>query len=152
MEFLQNAYDKGVRKDSEIQAAKVYENTHSVLQNGSNTVGLLWKNSSRPRDNKKQALSQFFPSERRMKEDGGQKWEEFNKNVQEWLEKGYCIKLPPNDNSKGFVIPTFIVVRLDKNTTKFRLIINGAYQYENKCINDYLLSGQSLMNNIHEIL
>lgn len=151
-QYLRNSIDKGQRTEAEIKAEKQYYKNLTVNSEGVHTVGLIWKDHTRPKDNKRQALKDFRISKARMQQNGGEQWEELSKNVEEWLEKGYCKKLPLDDRTRGFMIPTFVVVRLDKNTTKYRLIINGAYEYAGKCINDYLLKGESLMNHIHDVL
>ena len=149
---LQNSLDKGQKTDDEIRAERRYLSTLKIQTNGVHSVGLLWAGGARPRNNVRQGLKNFVSSRRSMKSGDGIRWLEFSKNVLEWLEKGYACKLSPGDRTPGFIIPTFMVVRLDKATTKYRLIINGAYEFEGKCINDYLLSGESLMNNIHDVL
>ena len=45
-----------------------------------------------------------------------------------------------------------MVVKPLKATTKFRLIYNGAWEQEGKCINDLLDPGYNLMNSIYDVL
>ena len=45
-----------------------------------------------------------------------------------------------------------MVVREDKSTTKYRLIVNGKFQFNGKCINDFLLSGPNVMNKLADVL
>ena len=82
----------------------------------------------------------------------GALWSEFDRTVNEWVAKGYASLLDVNLQDKGYYIPTFMVVREDKLTTKFRLIVNGKFQFNGKCINDYLLSGPNVMNRLAEVL
>ena len=66
----------------------------------------------------------FLGMERRMKAHP-KLWQEFEKNIAEWLEKGYASLLDFDKRASGFFIPTFMVVREDKASTKYRLIVNG---------------------------
>ena len=45
-----------------------------------------------------------------------------------------------------------MVVREDKHTTKYRLIMNGKFQFGKHCINDYLLGGPNVMNRLANVL
>ena len=96
-------------------------------------VGLLWKSKHRPRNNGEQALRVFLKMEKRMRGTPGL-WEEFDRTVQDWLAKGYASILNMDLKGQGFYIPTFMVIREDKLTTKFRLIVNGKFEFKNKSI------------------
>ena len=89
--------------------------------------------------------------EKRMRRTPGL-WTEFEKAVKEWLEKGYAKLLDFNLKGQGFFIPTFMVVREDKASTKFRLIVNGKFEFQSKSINHYLLSGPNVMNRLVDVL
>ena len=86
-----------------------------------------------------------------MKADG-ELWRQYQLNIQEWLEKGYIQLLSLEDRSFGYVIPSFMVVRLDKTSTKYRIVINGAFESKGGSINQYLLPGPNLMSNIFDVL
>ena len=51
-----------------------------------------------------------------------------------------------------YVIPTFFVVRLDKASTTYRLVVDGARQFQGTSINEQLLPGPSLIQHIHDVL
>ena len=72
--------------------------------------------------------------------------------MNDWLNKGYARSLGFHELTNGFFIPTFMVVREDKSTTKFRLIVNGKFEFEGRSINDYLLSGPNVMNRLADVL
>ena len=55
--------------------------------------------------------------------------EKFVETVTEWINKDFAHYLPETQRDNGFYIPTFVVVRLDKSTTKFRLILNGKHAF-----------------------
>ena len=88
-----------------------------------------------------------------MKElNGGKNWEKLCEQVEEWLDLGYLNVLDKDDKTRGFCLPTFIVTREDKTTTKYRFIINGKYEFQGKSLNDMLDPGENLMNNLYDVL
>ena len=148
---LRNARSPAVRTSEEIAAVKKFEDSRRRDEEGNLEVGLLWKTRARPANNYQSALRIFLNMEKRMREHSGL-WAEFERNVQEWLAKKYANKLPISMHKQGFFIPTFMVVREDKTTTKYRLIVNGKFQFGDKCINDFLFSGPNVMNLLADVL
>ena len=94
----------------------------------------------------------FLRSEKRMRNGDGAEWAKFQDSINEWKERGFAEVLDASDRTPGFVIPAFIVSREDKNTTKFRLILNGAFTFNGKSLNDFLLCGPNVMNDLCEVL
>ena len=150
-EDLRNAKAPAVRTKKEKQAEASFKATSGVDNEGFAEVGLLWQSKERPRNNWRSAFRIFLNLETRMKTHP-KLWEEFEKNVAEWLRKGYAKLLDFEKRKQGFFIPTFMVVREDKSTTKYRLIVNGKFEFQGKCINDFLLSGPNVMNKLAEVL
>ena len=54
--------------------------------------------------------------------------------------------------SPGFFIPHFMVIRLDKTTTKYRLVMHGAMPFNGYSINDFLECGTNQVANLLHIL
>ena len=79
-------------------------------------------------------------------------WSEFDQTVREWASKGYATIRKHEKGGPGFFIPTFMVVREDKASTKFRLIVNGKFEFKQKSINHFLLSGPNVMNRLQDVL
>ena len=75
----------------------------------------------------------------------------FNENIMKWLTNEWADLMPPGD-TRGFFIPTFMVIKTDRSTTKYRLIMNGAHEFGGRCINDYLMPGPSRMNKVWEVM
>ena len=113
-------------------------------------VPLLWKDASRPRDNYPEARKLFLKQEERMRRTPNLE-EKFQEAIATWLKSEWAELVPRGDTS-GFFIPAFMVVRTDKATTKYRLILNGASEFGGKCINDFLLAGPSRMNKLWDVL
>ena len=42
-------------------------------------------------------------------------------------------------------------MRVDKATAKYRLIMKGAYEFDGKSINDFLMTGPSRMNKVWDV-
>ena len=87
-----------------------------------------------------------------MRQGDGKLWEEFTKNVHTWLEHDFVRLLDLEDRTPGFYIPSFIVVRLDKSTTQYRMVVNASYPFEGGVLNEMLLPGHNLMNNLYDVL
>ena len=148
---LRNGRSPATETRADTKARQAFENSKRVDEEGYIEVGLLWKGKSRPKNNGRTALGIFLGMERRMRTNNGL-WQAFDDNVQDWLQKGYARVVDISHRHDGFFIPTFMVVREDKNTTKFRLIVNGKFQFDDKCINDYLYSGPNVMNKLADVL
>ena len=114
---LRNSKSPATETKEETHARESFEKSRKIDKEGFIEVGLLWKNKHRPKNNGRMALGIYLGMERRMKTHRGL-WEAFDNNVKEWLEKGYARTVPFQDNHRGFFIPTFMVVREDKATTK----------------------------------
>ena len=150
---LSNSYSPPVLTNEEIKAREHFYKTLKHEKEGDICqAGLMWKGKARPKDNTKQALKQFLRAEKRMKSGDGGSWAHFSEKILEWLEKGYLIELHEKDTSKGFVIPTFVVVREDKQTTKFRLVCNGAAEFDGCSLNQFLRQGPNVMNSLEDVL
>ena len=135
----------------EQRAAEVFERTRRRGDDGKYEIGLLWKNHIRPPRNYSAALSAFYSLERTMDRNPEMR-AQFVKTINEWLNKHVAAYLPPTSTDIRYVLPTFLVVRLDKQTTSYRLVVDGARRFNNSCINDRLMPGQKLIQNIFDIL
>ncbi|XP_064624611.1 uncharacterized protein LOC135486058 [Lineus longissimus] len=116
-------------------------------------VGIPWKRE-KPNlpDNRSMAekrLRSLEASFRRRPEVGEQYKNAFNQNI----EKGYVRKLSPEEASeKGWYLPHFAIVKKDKETTKVRIVYDAAAMFEGTSLNDEMLPGPNLRNDIVKIL
>ena len=71
-----------------------------------------------------------------------------------WLKAGYARVLTPEEAREpdSFVIPSFVVTRIDKTSTQHRLVINAAKQFDGRCLNDYIARSPDVMNNLYDVL
>ena len=148
---LRNGVSPVVEDAADSKARDKFMSSLRNNEEGALEVGLLWKDKRRPPNNGRQALRVFLGMERRMKCIEGL-WEEFTKTIQSWTEKGYARMLELDLSQPGYYIPTFMVIREDKTSTKYRLIVNGKYEFNGKSINDFLLSGPNVMNKLSDVL
>ena len=146
---LANSY--AVKRPTLLEKAAVEKFTKGFrLEGGRYKVPLMWKNKERPAPNWEEAVKVYCKQERRMLQDP-EVLKNFREAMAKWLRNDWADLIPKGDIN-GFYIPTFMVVRIDKSTTKYRLIMNGAYEFNGKCINDYLMPGPSRMNKVWDVM
>ena len=134
---------------SERQAIEVFNNTLTRLSDGRYQVGLLWRNRLPLPRNFHDAQRMFYALERQL-EKYPQMRINFNQTVTEWLNKEIACYVP--SAHLRYFIPTFMVIRMDKATTAYRLVVDGARRFDGICINDRLLPGPSMINHIFDVL
>ena len=78
--------------------------------------------------------------------------EEYVKVCMGWLRENSFVEIPDCPSELGFYIPHFMVIRLDKATTKYRLVMHGAMEFQGYLINHFLESGYNQINNLLHIL
>ena len=150
-ENLRNHISPPVENANDSKARDRFEQSLRLDEFGRPEVSLMWRDKSRPANNQALAFKIFLSMEKRMRNRPGL-WEEFEKSVLDWVEKDYARLLDFSCRFEGFFIPTFMVIREDKSTTKYRLIMNGKFEFRTKSINNYLLSGPNVMNRLDEVL
>ena len=151
-QWLKNAYHIPPLKIAEKRAVKAFNESYQKDKNGAVTVDLLWSGRARPKENALPALLNFERAEARMKAGDGELWKNFKATTDDWEELQVAVEIPEDEAQDGYYIPTFMVVRLDKTTTQYRLIVNAAYEFNGECINDLLDSGPNLMNTLLSVL
>ncbi|XP_044164891.1 uncharacterized protein LOC114973744 [Acropora millepora] len=97
-------------------------------ENGRYRVAVPWKDD-KPElpDTKPMALSRLRSTERNLKKDN-RVAEEYKATIQAYVEKGYLRKVPSDEQLPNNVwyLPHFPVVRMDKATTKVRIVFDCA--------------------------
>ena len=68
--------------------------------------------------------------------------------------KGYTLKLEPGeiDDGPSWFLPHFPVVREDKETTKARIVYYSAARYGGVSLNDNMLPGPKLQQDVFDVL
>ena len=115
-------------------------------------IGLLWKGSERPGDNKKQAMAALKSSLKRLetKPDAKSQYEGVLINEYAELE---AIEQDPDPDSRGYYLPHHAVIREEATTTKVRVVLNASARASGqKSLNDVLLPGPSLLPDLVGLL
>ena len=68
--------------------------------------------------------------------------------------KGYVRRLEPGeiDGGPSWYLPHFPAVREDKETTKVRIVYDSAARYGGVCLNDIMLRGPKLQQDVFNVL
>jgi hypothetical protein len=64
-----------------------------------------------------------------------------------WLENNYVRKVPPEECriKKAYYLPIFVVVDMERESTKTRVVCDGKVKFNNKSLNDAVMSGPSMI-------
>ncbi len=79
----------------------------------------------------------------------------YNTQIKEWLKDEYVQEIVTNtpEKDKGYYLPHFAVVRWAKQSTQVRVVMDGAARAgKNPCLNDCLLKGPKLVNELPTVL
>jgi len=132
----------GIAKDTIVQKDNSYE------------ISIPWKENRQVLGNNyDMALSRLKNTEKRLKKDPviGQAYSE---TISEYVKKGYITKVPENEQklSPSWYLPHFPVVRLDKETTKVRIVFDASAKNDGVCLNDVIHAGPKLQNELFDVL
>ena len=74
--------------------------------------------------------------------------------LQTYQDKGYIRKVSSEEEKpdQGWYLPHFPVLRPDKSTTKTQIVFDASAKYEDVSVNDVLLQGPKLQNDLFAIL
>ena len=153
-DFLRNVRDhKTIGHEQARAAALVHASRRYDPQIGRYQACIPWRSERRPRPNLWEALAIFKSYVRKC----GEHSDAINimtETITDWLRHGYARVLPPEEARRpaGFVIPSFIVTRVDKTTTQHRLVINAAREFDGSCLNDYISRTPDVMNELYGVL
>ncbi len=83
---------------------------------------------------------------------------EYELQIQDWRDKKYTelVETTQPEADRAYYLPHFAVVRWEKTTTKVRIVMDGAAKPSKtglqKCLNDCLLKGPKLVNDLPVVL
>ncbi len=127
-----------------------------TFENGKYCLPTLWKDPEvRPRNNYNYALSRLMALWRSkgMKNETVAKL--YNDQLQVWLQTKYIyhVDSPSLASDDAYYLPHFSVIRWDKQTTKVRVVMDGAAKPgKNPSLNDCLKKGPKLVNELSTVL
>ena len=116
---------------------------HSInYENQMYWVGVSWKERQPVLpDNYEMALRRLENTENRLKRSHDIA-DAYSKCIERNIEKGYVRKIMEQEKSKSkWLLPHFPVIRLDKETTKTKIVFD---KYDGVSLNDVILQGPNL--------
>ena len=116
-------------------------------------AGLLWKDDTRPFSNHFAALQLFKRTENFCRPPKIR--HQIQKTISDWVQQGFLKEITEfRDRHRDdcFYIPSFIITREDRSTTKHHLVFNAARAFSGKSLNDYLSPGPNNMCDLTQVL
>ena len=143
-------FNEGKTTLHEEKAIHEFDRTVTRTPEGRYQVGLLWKNDAPLPYNYREALRMYHHLEHQMDRNPEMR-KNFNQTLNEWKNKNIIQYVASSSEIKYF-LPTFMVVRADKATTAYRLVVDGARKFSGICINDRLLPGPSMIHKVFDVM
>ena len=118
------------------------------------SVGVPWK-PERPKlpDNREQAMSRLCNTERKLKKDEFTR-AEYEKTINSYIEKGYLRRVSEEETTQPEVwyLPHFPVVRMDKTSTKVRIVFECSAKMDGVSLKDVIYAGPKLQQELFDVL
>jgi hypothetical protein len=137
---------------------KTVHDTEASLKyrNGRYEVGLPWKETPVLPDNYEMALSRLKGTEKKLNKMPIVK-QEYQATIEQYLQKGYIRKVTCEENTHTEVhmkwyLPHFPVVRLDKDSTKVRIVFDASAKIKGVSLNDFIHEGPKLQNELFNVI
>lgn len=139
----------------EQRCESIFVETHTRDESGKYTVSLPFKENSPPLgESRAIALSRLNKLEARLSRDPALR-ENYNKCLQEYLDLGHMEPVTGSANSDAtpYYIPHHCVVKKSAATSKHRVVFDASCKSTSgRSLNDNLLTGQKLHQDISEVL
>ena len=113
-----------------------------------------WK-SERPQlpNNRQMAVSRLTSTEKNLKKNP-EVAAEYQKTIDAYVSKGYLrkVNLESKDAPAAWYLPHFPIVRMDKPSTKVRIVFDCSAKCDGVSLNDVIHSGPKLQNDLFNVL
>ena len=142
-----------VMTEEERAALEKVKNSCTIVE-GRYQVGVPWKRGQPYlSDNRAIAESRLVSTEKNLRKSPIVA-EEYCRTVKEYVEKGYLRKVNPNQEKVAaqWYLPHFPVVRLDKSTTKVRIVFDCSVKCDGVSLNDEIHAGPKLQQDLFDVL
>ena len=117
-------------------------------------VGVPWK-EDKPLlpNNCRTALIRLRNTENKLKKDCAL-GEEYSQIIRAYVKKGYLRKVEPDEPlpPEVWYLPHFPVIRMDKTTTKVRIVFDCSAKTDGVSLNDVICAGPKLQKNLFDVL
>ena len=124
------------------------------VHNNQAVTRLIWKDSQeRPKNNFVEAYDLFLCCEEFYR--APEIREAIQEILDDWDWRGFIFEIDQQEartQEASFYIPTFVVSRLDKQTTKHRLVFNAAREFLGGSLNDFLMAGPNNVPDLADVL
>ncbi|XP_053392388.1 uncharacterized protein LOC128555057 [Mercenaria mercenaria] len=124
------------------------------VEDGRYEVKIPWKTdpSNIPNDYE-MAVKRLQHTEKRLKKEPNIEIA-YTETIENYVNKGYIHKVPQDETDpvNKWYFPHFPVVRLEKETTKVRIVFDASAKYNGVCLNDFIQTGPKLQNELFDVL
>ena len=125
-----------------------------LYQNGRYQVAVPWKDD-KPKlpDNRSMATSRLHSTEKKLLQNEFVA-KEYQITIEQYIQKGYLRRVPPDEKPPPEVwyLPHFPVIRMDKSTSKVRIVFDCSAKCEGISLNDVIHPGPKLQKNLFDVL
>ena len=132
-------------KEEQAKLTQVKESLSYNTTTNRYTVGVPWK-PERPKlpDNREQAMSRLCNTERKLKKDDFTR-AEYEKTINSYIKKGYLRRVSEEETTPP-------VVRMDKTSTKVRIVFDCSAKMDGVSLNDVIYAGPKLQQELFDVL
>ncbi|XP_046551203.1 uncharacterized protein LOC124260924 [Haliotis rubra] len=126
-----------------------------VYEDGHYQIGIPWKKEvhALPSDNYHMALSRLESTEKKLAKDEtiAQAYDDI---ISQYHKKGYIRKVSSEEKTHTgkWYLPHFPVVRLDRLTTKVRIVFDASAKYKGISLNEVIHQGPKLQRELFDVL
>ena len=145
--------ESGMQMTVEEKAAMTKVAETLTFENGRYTVGIPWREGEPKLGNSYEAaLVRLKSQEKSLKRKGPDIMKAYSHVFEEYEKKDYIKKIPKSETKEQWILPHFPVIRLDKDTTKVRVVFDAAMKHEGKSLNDAIRPGPKLQSEVVDVL
>ena len=124
-----------------------------TFENERYTVGIPWREGEPKLGNScEAALVRLKSQEKSLKRKGPDIMKAYSHVFEEYEKKDYIKEVPKSETKEQWFLPHFPVIRLDKDTTKVRVVFDAAMKHEGKSLNDAIRPGPKLQREVVDVL
>ena len=146
--------DDNLKQESAEEKAAVKILDKSLMfKDGRYFAPMLWKNNSPTLVNNFEAVERRTNNMERRISKNNDLFESCKQVIRSYVQKGYIYEIAYDKRfERAFYIPYFPIVKKDRATTKCRLVFDCAAKYLGSSLNDQIVTGPKLQNDIIDVM